>query len=340
MNGKFKYFCRRNSSYHRKHAMLNRRHIRIKVLQALYAAIQSDQTDVYNGQKKLMSKFDKLYDLAIYQMSFMLEVRDFSENRLEEAKKKHFPTEENKNPNLRFISNPVLLQLRDNDDFTRRCDNLAVNWSTEPEMIRKVFMNLLETDFYKEYLDLKESNYKQDKEFVLRFFEEVVLPHESLHALFAEKNLDWTDDYNLAAEVVMMIISNYKQGWTEEKRLPPLFKDDKEEGRSQDRSFARDLFKEVLDKQFEYDELIKPNIKNWEIERLATIDKILIKMALAEILEMPTIPIKVSMNEYIDLSKYFSTPKSKVFINGILDHIIAELKEQGKIKKIGRGLVN
>ncbi len=320
--------------------MLNRRHIRIKVLQALYAAIQSDQTDVYNGQKKLMGKFDKLYDLAIYQLSFMLEVRDFSENRLEEAKKKHFPTEENKNPNTRFINNPVLLQLRDNADYNRRQDNLAVNWSTEPEMIRKVFMNLQDAGFYNEYLELKESNYKQDKEFVLRFFEEIVLPHESLHSLFAEKNLEWTDDYNLAAEVVMMIVANYKQGWTEDKTLPPLFKDDKEEGRSQDRTFAKDLFKEVLDKQFEYDELIKPNIKNWEIDRLAAIDKILIKMALSEILEMPTIPVKVSMNEYIDLSKYFSTPKSKVFINGILDHIIAELKEQGKIKKIGRGLVN
>lgn len=320
--------------------MLNRRHIRIKVLQALYAAIQSDQTDVYIGQKQLMEKFDKIYDLVIYQMSFLLEVQDFAENRLEEAKKKHFPTEAEKTPNLRFINHPVLLQIRKNADFKRRIGNLAVNWSTEPEMIRKVFMNLAETDLYKEYMDAKETNYKQDKEFAIRYFEEVVLPHESLHALFAEKNLHWTDDYNLAAEVVMMIIGNYKQGWAESKTLPPLFKDDREEGKSQDRAFASDLYKEVLKNRFEYDELIKPKIKNWEIERLASIDKILIKMALAEILEMPTIPIKVSMNEYIDLSKYFSTPKSKVFINGILDHIIADLKENGKINKIGRGLVN
>jgi len=321
--------------------MLNRRHIRIKVLQALYAAIQSDQTDdVYNGQKRLMEKFDKIFDLAIYQMSFMLEIRDYAEQRIEEAKKKHLPTEQELNPNTKFIDNAIFSQLADNKFYQNKADGLAVNWSTEPEMIRKVFMNLSELDFYKEYMSTSESDYKADKDFAIRFFEEVILPHESLHALFAEMNLHWADDYNLSAEVVMMIMATYKAGWDENRALPRLFKDDRDGGGSQDRTFAKDLYKLVLDKRSEFDELIKPKVKNWEMDRLATIDLILIQMALAEVLEMPTIPIKVSMNEYIDLSKYFSTPKSKVFINGILDHIIADLKTEGKINKQGRGLVN
>ena len=322
--------------------MLNRRHIRIKVLQALYAAIQSDQTDdVFNGQKKLMEKFDKIYDLALYQISFMLEVREFAELRIEEAKKKHFPTEQELNPNTRFIENAIFLQLSKNKFYQSKAESLAVNWSTEPQMIRKVFLDLVELDFYQKYMAAPESNYKLDKAFVLEFFETLVLPHENLHALFAEKNLSWTDDYNLSAEVVMMIVSSYKMGWDEMRPLAPLFKDDKDGGGgSQDRTFAKDLYKTVLMNRSEYDELIKPKVKNWEMDRLATIDLILIQMGLAEVLEMPTIPIKVSMNEYIDLSKYFSTPKSKVFINGILDHIIADLKSEGKIKKLGRGLVN
>jgi len=319
--------------------MLNRRHIRIKVLQALYAAIQSDETDVYTGQKKLMEKFDKIYDLAIYQISFFEEIRDFAENRIEEAKKKNFPTEEDLNPNTRFIDNRLLNTIRDNRDYQKRYEDLAINWSTEPDMIRKVYFKMLESELYQKYMADEESTFKLDKEFAIDVFDSVILPHESLHAFFEEKNINWADDYNLAAEVVMMIFGAYKPGWDENRKLPTLFKDDLEEV-SQDRGFAKELYKLVLDEREKYDELIKPKIKNWEMDRLATIDKILIEMALAEVLNMPTIPVKVSLNEYIEMSKYFSTPKSKVFINGILDHIIADLKTEGKINKQGRGLVN
>ncbi len=320
--------------------MLNRRHIRIKVLQALYAAIQSDDLDVFEGQRQLIQKLDKIYDLAIYQMSVLLEIRDIAEYRMEEGKKKNLPTEEDKNPNPRFVENTFLLQLSENKDLKKKMNDLAINWVNESEMIRNIYHNLLESDLYKEYMNADQVNYKIDKEFVLSFFQEIVLPYESLHSLFAEKNLHWADDYNLASELVYLIISGYKVSWGENKMLPPLFKDENStSGSSQDKEFAKQLFKTVIDKSDEYEELIKPKIKNWEIDRLATIDKILIKMALVEVLEMPTIPIKVSMNEYIELSKYFSTQKSKVFINGLLDKTIAELQEQGKITKEGRGLI-
>ena len=319
--------------------MLNRRHIRIKVLQALYASIQSDDTDVYNGQKRLMEKFDKIYDLAIYQISFLQEIRDFAENRIEEAKKKHFPSEEDKNPNTRFINNSILLQINENIDYQKNVERLAINWSTEPEMVRNVYLNMLETETYKDYIASKEPSYKADKDFVIEIFEEVVLPYESLHSLFAEMNLHWADDYNLAAEVVMMLFGSYKVGWEKNRKLAPLFKDDGDEN-SQDRDFAKLLFRMVLVNRESLNELIKPKIQNWEMDRLAAIDRILLEMALAEVLYMPTIPVKVSLNEYIELSKYFSTPKSKIFINGILDNLIADLKSKEEIKKQGRGLIN
>jgi len=320
--------------------MLNRRHIRIKVLQALYAAIQSDDTDIITGQKQLMQKLDKIYDLTIYQLSVLLEVRDYAELRVEDAKKKNLPTPEDLNPNTRFIENAFLLQLQENIDYKKRADKLAINWVNEPEMMRKIYSNLVESDFYQEYMSAGQVNYKNEKEFVQRFFNNIVIPHESLHSLFAEKNIHWADDYNLSSEVGLMIISAYKTGWSENKVLPPLFKDDGELTESQDRAFAKQLFKEVLQNKEKYEELMKPKIKNWEMDRLATIDKILIKMALAEVLEMPTIPVKVSLNEYIELSKYFSTPKSKVFINGLLDNVIADLKAKNEINKQGRGLMS
>lgn len=319
--------------------MLNRRHIRIKVLQALYAAIQSEETDVYMGQKKLMEKFDKIYDLAIYQISFFEEIRDFAENRLEEAKKKNYPSQEELNPNTRFIHNRLLNQICNNKYYLKKVDEIAANWSTEPEMVRNVFFKIQDSELYQKYMTDDESTYKLDKEFAVDIFESVILPYESLHAFFEEKNLHWADDYNLSAEVVMMIFASYKPGWDENRKLPTLFKDDSEEV-SQDRAFAKELFRLVLNHRDEFDLLIKPKVKNWEMDRLATIDRILIEMALAEVINMPTIPIKVSLNEYIEMSKYFSTPKSKVFINGILDHIVADLKTQGKINKQGRGLVN
>ena len=321
--------------------MLNRRHLRIKVLQALYAAIQSENTDVFEGQRDLTKNLEKIYDLAVYQMSVLLEVQDYAEQRIEEAKKKHFPSQEDLNPNTRFIDNSFLKQLRENKDFQVRMEDLAINWVNEPEMIRKIYMNLAKSEFYQEYMSRDQVNYKGEKEFVLRFFQEIVLPHESLHALFAEKNIHWVDDYNLASELVYLIFNSYKSVWDENKALPSLYKDESQTtGYSQDKEFAKLLFKTVIENSDKYNELIKPNIKNWEIERLATIDKILIQMALAEILEMPTIPVKVSMNEYIELSKYFSTQKSKVFINGLLDKLVVELKEKGEIKKQGRGLMN
>ena len=319
--------------------MLNRRHIRIKVLQALYAAIQSDETDIVIGQKKLMTKLDKIYDLTIYQLSVLLEVREFAEKHIEEAKLKNFPTPEELNPSPYFIENAFLIQLGENTDFLKKADVLAINWVTEPEMIRKMYFNLLESDFYKEYISKPQANYKQDKDFVKELFTEIIIPTESLHSLFSEKDLNWADDYNLSAEVSLMIISTYKIGWSENKPLPPLFKDDGNTTTSQDREFAKNLFKTVLVNNDRFEEIIKPKVKNWDMDRLATIDKILIKMALAEILEMPTIPVKVSLNEYIELSKYFSTPKSKVFINGILDKVVADLKDKGDINKQGRGLM-
>lgn len=320
--------------------MINRRHIRIKVLQALYAAHQSGNTDIHLGKKALTQRLEKVYDLMIWQMSFLIELRDFAEIRMEEAKNKHLPTAKDLQPNTRFIKNALLTQWQENRDYTQSAKQLKINWSTESSMIRKLYLSLIGSSFYQEYMQSTEGSYKADKMMVLELFETLVIPHENLHAWFAEKDINWSDDFNLAAELLIMMITEFKKSWNENKILPPLFKDENANNfQGQDRAFAMDLYSTCLKNVEAYDKMIQPKIDNWEMDRVAMLDRILIHMSLTEILYMPTIPLKVSLNEYIELSKYFSTPKSKIFINGLLDHIIKELKAEDKIKKQGRGLV-
>ncbi|MBN2237141.1 MAG: transcription antitermination factor NusB [Bacteroidales bacterium] len=319
--------------------MLNRRHIRIKVLQALYAYSLEKENDPYKGEKQLLKHFGKMYDLFVYQLSLLVEIKDFAEERMLEAKKKFYPSTEELNPNQKFINNAFLVQLAENKDLAKQTDAIHVNWKSELELVRKIYNQIRESEIYQSYMDEKETSYKADKLLVETLFEQVIIANETLHFYFEEINLNWTDDYYLVAQLVLMTISSYKQSWSATKPLPSLFKDEADEEGSQDITFAKKLFAKTIQYEKEYMELIKPKIVNWEIDRVAMMDLLILRMALVELVEMPSIPVKVTMNEYIEISKYFSTPKSKIFINGILDNLIIELKTSGKIKKAGRGLV-
>ncbi len=319
--------------------MLSRRHIRIKVLQALYAYTQTDNGNPILGEKQLLKHFEKVYDLFIYQLSLLVEIRAFAEERMDEAKKKYYPTKEELNPIEKFIRNPFLMQLANNKDLEKKADALHINWKEEIELIRKLYNQIRETETYTKYLTEKETSYKADKLVIEKLFEEVLVPNENLHFYFEDLNLNWTDDYYLVAQLVLMTLSSYKVSWNENRPLPTLFKDELDDDGGQDLIFARELFKKTIYHSDEFLDLIKPKIVNWEIDRVALMDMLILKMALVELTEMNSIPVKVTMNEYIEISKYFSTPKSKIFINGILDNLILELKTSGKIKKTGRGLV-
>ncbi|MBN1650478.1 MAG: transcription antitermination protein NusB [Bacteroidales bacterium] len=319
--------------------MLSRRHIRIKVLQALYAYTQIDNGNPILGEKQLLKHFEKVYDLFIYQLSLLIEIRAFAEERMDEAKKKYYPTKEELNPIEKFIRNPFLMQLANNKDLEKKADALHINWKEELELVRKLYNQIRETETYKNYLSEKETSYKAEKLVIEKLFEEVLIPNENLHFYFEELNLNWTDDYYLVAQLVLMTISSYKGSWNENRPLPTLFKDELDDDGGQDLIFGRELFKKTIYHSDEFLDLIKPKIVNWEIDRVALMDMLILKMALVELTEMNSIPVKVTMNEYIEISKYFSTPKSKIFINGILDNLIIELKSSGRIKKTGRGLL-
>jgi len=315
--------------------MLSRRHLRIKALQSLYAFMQSHNDRLDYGEKELLRSLDKLYEIYIYQLSLLVEIVDYAKKRIEENSRKFYPTKEDLNPNTRFVDNRFIRQLTVNKSYNAYIDKYKISWVDEEEMIRKLYIELRNSKFYKEYMEGPDSSYDIDKDFVIKIIKKIISESDSLHFFYEEKSIYWADDFYTANYLVIKTIKGFNEKQNELTPLPTLFKNNSDE----DKQFLVNLFRKVVLRSDEYFKMIEGKVKNWESDRLAVMDILLLKMALAELLEFPSIPVKVTLNEYIELSKMFSTPKSKVFINGILDKMISELKRNNEIKKTGRGLL-
>ncbi len=319
--------------------MLSRRHLRIKVMQALYAYFQSNGNDLNLSEKGLVSAINSIYDLYIYLLSAMLEVGDFARNRMEEARQKFLPTSEEINPNTRFIENQLLIQLDVNRNLRKDINRLKINWSDHQEIFRKIFILFRDSEAYQKYMGASVVSYRDNKEILLYLLGEVMFSNEAFISIFEEKNINWADDIDTSAMMIAKTIKKWDVTFDEYKELPLLMVSPDEEGDDLINDFVLKLFRKTIIKSSESAALISERAQNWEIERIAVLDVILIKMALTEFLEFPSIPVKVTINEYIEISKEYSTPKSKQFINGILDKLVTDLKAEGVLKKTGRGLL-
>ncbi|MDZ7740242.1 MAG: transcription antitermination factor NusB [Bacteroidota bacterium] len=318
--------------------MLSRRHLRIKVLQSLYAFIQSDNDRLDIGERELLKSIDKLYEQYIYMLSFLVEIFDFAEKRMVEAKKKHLPTQEDLHPNTRFIENRFIRQLTDNREFRRKEYDLKINWVDETDMLRRFYLKVRDSKPYKEYMESEKDSYEQDKEICVQIVKKLMTDSSALEFYFEEKNIYWASDYYLAIWLVMKSVKSFEEQHDAFRPLPGIYKTEKLAD-NEDLDFVKKLFRKTILRKDETEKLIEQRAKNWEIERIATMDKLILEMALVELMEFESIPIKVSLNEYIELAKIFSTVKSRVFINGILDKLIEDLKAENKIVKKGRGLM-
>ena len=315
--------------------MLNRRHLRIKILQALYAFEQSKDNNLSRAEKELFHSIQKMYDMYLFLMQIMVEIRDAAEIKIEEGKNKKLLTDEDINPNMRFVENKLLKQLSDNRALKALSVKYAVNWMGEGELIRRLLKFVTETEEYQAYMSAEESDYKADNEIIVRLFKRHLVNHESLQYFFEEKSIFWIDDLDLVASMVLKTFKSFTEESDEFTPLLPLWKEPEDE-----QGFVKTLFRKTIVQSDEHIELIKNNTDNWEIDRIALMDIILMKMALSEVREFKQIPKKVTLNEYIEISKYYSTPKSNTFINGVLDKLFSELTEDGTIKKMGRGLID
>jgi N utilization substance protein B len=308
-------------------------------LQALYAHFISENDRVDNGERQLFVSIDKLYDLFIYQLSLLTEITDFEQQRMEEAKTKFLPTAEELDPNTRFTENRFIAQISKNRDFNRHVDLLKISWADEDELIRKLNNQIRESKEYAKYLAQDEDSYEADKNFIIRIFLKFICQSELLKSIYEEKSIYWADDFDTVSILIQKTIKDFREGWDEFKHLPTIFGINGEDDSKEDKEFVRQLYRKTIIHSVEFEEIISRKADNWEFERIAQMDIILLKMAITELTEFPSIPVKVTLNEYIELSKSYSTPKSKAFINGILDNLISEFKESKRIKKTGRGLM-
>ena len=314
--------------------MLNRRYLRIKVMQALYGFFQSDTKDLGRSERELFNGIDKIYDLYIYQLALLLELRHVAGVIAEEAKEKHLPTQEDLNPNMRFIENRLLKQLSENIHLQREMNNRKIGWNNEFELVRKIFNTVKASAEYEQYMNAADNDYKADRNFIIHVFREFIADFELVNHLYEERNLHWGDDIYLVNPMVVKTLESFREDAAPDAELMPLYKD-----REDDMEFVKDLFRQTAMRNEQNEKLIGDKTKNWEVERIAMMDVLLMKMAITEVLHFSNIPVKVTLNEFIEISKMYSTPKSKIFINGILDKLVADFKRDNMLNKMGRGLM-
>ena len=310
--------------------MLNRRHLRIRVLQALYAWQQTPERDLAKAEKAFLKSLQEVEELYTFLLLYLVELRDYAANFIEESKSKRLPTQEDLNPNTKFIDNLFINGLKDDTALLSLAGAYKLSYAEEKEMVKKIFFNLKETQEYQVYMASEDQGFEFDKRFVSKIFGKFLVEEEHFQHLLEEKNIHWDDDLPFISSMVVKTIKDSEEG---KIQLMSLFKD------KEDMQFCLNLFRKTTIHADRFTELISSKTSNWEIERVAQMDLLLMQMALTEILEMPTVPVKVAMNEYIDMAKYYSTPKSKNFVNGILDSLLIEFKKEGTIKKTGRGLI-
>ena len=321
------------------YCMLSRRHLRIKVLQSLYAHFQTSDSQINLMEKRLLSSIESIYDLYIYLLSAIIETRDFTRNRMEDARQKFLPTEEELNPKTRFVENKLIAQWEDNRDVQRNITRLKVSWADHQEIFRKIFLTMRDSEVYIRFMEAPVVSYKEEKDFVLHLFGEVMLSSEAFVSLFEEHNIHWADDNDTAAMLVAKTIRKWNADMDEFQALPPLMVNPDEEGDDLIKDFVLKLFRKSILHSEEWGKLIAERAQNWELERIAILDVIILKMAMTEFADFPSIPLKVTINEYIELSKEYSTPRSQQFVNGMLDKLVDDMKIKEMIKKSGRGLI-
>ncbi len=314
--------------------MLNRRHLRIKVLQALYTFFQSKDTDFVKLEKELMKSIENIYALYLYFLLTFEEIKDQAIHLTEEKKKKIRPTDEDINPNMKLINNRVFTLLENNPVLIREANENKVDWSgaENKEMFRKIYMNIRESETYFAYMNNGEDNFEDDLAFAIELFKEEIANSEVLYNYLEEKNIHWIDDIDLMSSMVMKTLKSFTM---DNQEILPLYKDKVDEI-----FFIKELFRKTISLNDSSEVLIDELTKNWELDRIAKMDILLMKMAIAEFQVFDNIPTKVTLNEYIEISKFYSTPKSNAFINGVLDKAIAALNNDKKIQKTGRGLMN
>lgn len=318
-----------------KIALVNRRYLRIKVFQALYTYYRTENADLQKIERALFEGINDLYNLYLYLVKLISETEVVAREIQDANRNKKLPTQDDLNPNQKFVNNRVFAALKHNRQLNQLLELRKINWTEEHDDLRRIFKQFKTDEVYLLYMAREEDNLQVDRDILVHLFKEHLGINEVLHAVLEEHSIYWQDDLPVAALTLIKTLQSVPSNTNEEsKLLADLYKN-----KDEDQRFTKELLRKTIDFGDEYGLLIATKAENWETERIALLDMILMKMGLTELEHFPEIPVKVTLNEYIELAKTYSTPKSRVFINGVLDKLVADFKRNGRIEKKGRGLM-
>ena len=312
--------------------MISRRLLRIKALKALYAHLKSESDSLMASEKTLKASIDKTYDLYFQMLSLIVEVARYADERQQAAMQKKLPTYEDLNPNRKFVENAVVHLIANSDSINDYLASHKLSWARYPELIKALYLQLEQSAYFKKYMASQERSFREDLALVTDFYTNELESSEMLEDVLDEQSILWNDDLGFALIMVTRTLSNMRPSHNEVKVLPK-FKSE------EDLDFAMELFEKAA---INYDSnlgIIEQFTRNWDIERIAFMDNVIMVTAVAELTSFPSIPVKVTLDEYIEIAKYYSTASSSTFINGVLDKVVTTLTEEGKINKSGRGLI-
>ena len=307
--------------------MINRVLIRLKIVQIIYAYYQNGGKNLDTAEKELFFSLSKAYDLYNYLLLLMVEVTKQANKKLNAAKNKLIPTKEELFPNTKFVENRFIAQLEVNKQLLDFAGNQKKTWENEADFVKSLCEQIMESDIYKEYMASETSSYEEDREVWRKIYKKIIFNNAELDQVLEDQSLYWNDDKEIVDTFVLKTIKRFEEKNGAKQELLPEFKDD------EDQDFARRLFRRAILNSDYYRHLISENTKNWELDREAFMDVIIMQIALAEVLSFPNIPVSVSLNEYVEIAKLYSTPKSGGFINGTLDGIVNQLKKENKLTK-------
>ena len=307
--------------------MINRVLIRLKIVQIIYAYYQNGGKNLDTAEKELFFSLSKAYDLYNYLLLLMVEVTKQANKKLNAAKNKLIPTKEELFPNTKFVENRFIAQLEVNKQLLDFAGNQKKTWENEADFVKSLCEQIMESDVYKEYMASETSSYEEDREVWRKIYKKIIFNNAELDQVLEDQSLYWNDDKEIVDTFVLKTIKRFEEKNGAKQELLPEFKDD------EDQDFARRLFRRAILNSDYYRHLISENTKNWDLDRVAFMDVIIMQIALAEVLSFPNIPVSVSLNEYVEIAKLYSTPKSGGFINGTLDGIVNQLKKENKLTK-------
>lgn len=308
--------------------MINRVLLRIKIIQILYSFYKGEGKSMPLAEKELFHSIERTYDLYFHLLQLSVEITNYAAQRIDSRRNKLRPTAEDLNPNTRFIDNSFIRQLATNIQFNEYMTNQKLSWVNDSEIVKSLYEKVIASDFFSDYMNAETVDYAADKDIWRKIYKKILLQSEDLDSSIEDQSIYWVDDIELVISFIIKTIKRFDQSNGIAQPLLPMFKDE------EDAEFARKLLRGVITNGDKYRELIDQHTRNWEIDRIAYMDILIMQVAISELMDFPTIPVNVTFNEYIEIAKNYSTEKSGTFINGVLDNIVNLLKKDNKLIKV------